>query len=111
VSDATYDPGWLRHRVSVEQAADAADGTGGVTTTWAKLADLWARIKPVSAEERAVAGHMAGVVTHTITLRWRDDISGAARVTYHGRIYRILAVHDPDESGRYLIVNAAEETP
>ncbi len=111
MSDVSYDPGWLRHRVSVEQQADSADGAGGEAVAWSSLADLWARIEPVSAKEEAVAGHIAGVLTHTVTLRWRSDITGAMRVTYHGRTFRILAVYDPDETGRYLVADVAEETP
>jgi SPP1 family predicted phage head-tail adaptor len=110
VSDISYDPGWLRHRVRVEQQIDAADGAGGDTVTWSNFADLWARIEPVTAKEEAVAGHMAGVLTHAITLRWRDDITGTMRVTWHGRAFRILAVYDPNETQRYLVAETAEET-
>ena len=111
MSDVSYDPGWLRHRVSVEQKAATTDGAGGETITWSNLVDLWARIEPVAADEKAVAGHVTGIVTHTITLRWRDDITGAMRMTYHGRTFRILAVYDPDETQRYLVAETAEETP
>ncbi len=110
MSDVTYDPGWLRHRVSLEQRSAAADGAGGEAVTWTKRADLWARVEPVSADERPVAGHVAGIVTHRITLRWRDDVTGLMRVTWHGRIFRVLAVRDPDETQRYLVAAAAEET-
>lgn len=111
MTDVGYDPGWLRHRVSIEQQAATADGAGGETVNWTSLADLWARIEPVSADEQAVAGHMAGILTHRITLRWRDDISGLMRITYHGRTFRILAVRDPDETQRYIVADTAEETP
>jgi SPP1 family predicted phage head-tail adaptor len=110
VSEVSYDPGWLRHRVSVERPTDTGDGAGGEAVTWSTLAELWARIEPVTAKEEAVAGHMAGVLTHTITLRWRDDITGTMRVTWHGRAFRILAVYDPDETQRYLVAETAEET-
>jgi len=111
MSDVAYDPGWLRHRVSVEQQAATPDGAGGEDVTWSTLADLWARIEPVAADEKPVAGHEAGVVTHRVTLRWRDDITGAMRLTYHERTFRILAVYDPDETQRYLVAETAEETP
>ena len=106
-----YDPGWLRHRVTVESAAATADGAGGETVTWTALANLWARLEPTGATEKTVAGHLAGVVTHTITFRWRDDITGEMRVGYRGRTFRILAVYDPDETRRYLVASTAEETP
>jgi SPP1 family predicted phage head-tail adaptor len=108
---ALYDPGWLRHRVTVESAAGAADGAGGEAVTWDTLATLWAHIEPVNAGEKIVAGHLSGVVTHDVTFRWRDDIAGGMRIAYRGRTFRILAVHDPDETRRYLVARATEEAP
>ena len=79
--------------------------------TWDTLATLWARLEPTAANEKIVAGHLTGVVTHTVTFRWRDDIAGGMRVTYRGRTFRILAVEDPDETRRYLVAKTSEEAP
>ncbi len=106
----TYDPGWLAHRVTVESAAGTPDGAGGETVVWDTLATLWARIEPIGAGEKIVAGHLSGVVTHLVTLRWRDDIAGGMRISYRGRTFRILAVNDPDECRRYVVAKAMEET-
>lgn len=111
MSAVLHDPGWLRQRVTIESAAGAADGAGGETVAWDTVATLWARVTPTRAEERIVAGHLTGVVTHLVTLRWRDDIAGGMRVAYHGRVFRILSVHDPDETRRYLVAKCAEESP
>ncbi len=77
-----YDPGWLAHRVTLESADGTSDGAGGETVAWDTLATLWARIEPIGAGERVVAGHLSGVVTHRITFRHRDDIAGGMRVAY-----------------------------
>lgn len=106
-----YDPGWLRHRVTVEAAVATPDGAGGETLAWSTFATLWARIEPAAGNERVVAGHLAGIVTHAVTVRWRDDIDGRMRVVYRGRRFRVLAVHDPDETRRYLTIKAEEERP
>lgn len=111
MSAATFDPGWLRHRVTLESAAGTPDGAGGETLAWDTVATLWAHIEPAGAREEIVGGHLAGVVTHDITFRWRDDIAGGMRVTYRDRVFRLLAVHDPDERRRYLVARAREETP
>jgi SPP1 family predicted phage head-tail adaptor len=105
-----YDPGWLAHRVTVESAAGTPDGAGGETVVWDTLATVWARIEPIGAGEKIVAGHLSGIVTHLVTLRWRDDIAGGMRIAYRGRTSRILAVHDPDECRRYIVAKAMEET-
>jgi SPP1 family predicted phage head-tail adaptor len=111
VSAGAHDPGWLRQRVTVESGAGAPDGAGGETVLWDTLATLWARIDPVAAGEEVVAGHLSGVVTHEVTFRWRGDLAGGMRVAFRGRHFRILAVHDPDETRRYLVAKCREETP
>ena len=70
-----YDPGWLRHRVTIESAAGAPDGAGGETVIWDTLATLWARVEPTGASERIVAGHLSGVVTHDVTIRFFGQAS------------------------------------
>ncbi len=106
-----FDPGSLRHRVVVESAAGAPDGAGGEAVVWDALATVWALVEPVAGGERIVAGHLAGVVTHTVTMRFREDIAGGMRVLYRGRIFRVLVAFDPDETRRYLVAKTEEERP
>ena len=108
---ADHDPGWLRHRVTVESGASASDGAGGETVLWDTLATLWARIEPARADETIVAGHLSGVVTHLVTFRFRADLAGGMRIAFRGRTFRVLAVHDPDESRRYVVAKCTEEAP
>jgi SPP1 family predicted phage head-tail adaptor len=107
---AAFDPGWLRHRVSFAAPAGTPDEAGGESLAFAPVATLWANIAPAGLREEIVADHLAGVVSHLITIRRRDDIAGGMRATYRGRNFRILAVRDPDEAGRYLQCKAEEET-
>jgi SPP1 family predicted phage head-tail adaptor len=108
---ADYDPGWLRHRVVIEAPEETADGAGGATVTWMPLAAVWAAIEPVSAGERITAGRLTGIVTHRVTMRFRDDVTGGMRVIHRGRAYRILVASDPDERRRYLVARTELETP
>lgn len=104
-----YDPGWLRHRVTVESAAGASDGAGGETVVWDTVATVWARVVPTTARETITAGHLTGDVSHTVTMRFRADIAGGMRIVYRGRVLRILAAFDPDETRRYLVAKAQEQ--
>ena len=108
---AGYDPGWLCHRVTVESGASAPDGAGGEIVLWDTLATLWAHVEPVAAGETIVAGHLSGVVTHRVTFRFRHDLAGGMRIAFRGRHFRMLAVHDPDESRRYVVAKCMEEAP
>lgn len=107
---AAFDPGQLRQRVTLAAPVATPDGAGGETVAFADMATVWARIEPVAAAERAVADHLAATVTHRLTLRWRDDVTGGLRATWRGRAFRILFTTDPDESLRFLVADAIEET-
>jgi SPP1 family predicted phage head-tail adaptor len=109
VKAAVHDPGWLRHRVTIEVATGTGDEAGGESRTFATFAAVWARIEPVKADEKTIAAHLAGVVTHRATLRWRDDLTASMRIAYRGRHFRIRTIHDPDESRRYLELGCEEE--
>lgn len=111
MSAVAHDAGRLPHRVVVELAAGSADGAGGETVAWDTLATVWARIEPAAAAEKIVAGHLSGVVSHRITMRYRADIAGGMRIVYRGRIFRLLAVIDPDETRRFIVAKAEEERP
>lgn len=111
MSPRDFGPGRLRHRVVIESAAGAPDGAGGEAVTWDSFATVWARITPISSGEKIVAGHLSGVVTHTVTMRYRDDIAGGMRILYRGRILRLLAVGDPDERRRFIVASAEEQGP
>jgi SPP1 family predicted phage head-tail adaptor len=103
------DPGALRNRVTIEAATPTPDGAGGETVTWSSVATAWAAVDTIGAGEAAVAGHTAGVATHRITMRFRDDLAGGMRVAWRGRTFRVLTASDPDESRRFLVIETLEE--
>ncbi len=108
----TYSPpqiGQLRERLALEKPVSVSDGAGGVTTTWTLTATLWAHMAPSGGNESQIADHLDGVVTHTVTMRYRDDIRNGDRLRLGPRIFRVLAAHDADETGRFLICRVEEE--
>lgn len=105
------DPGAFRHELALEQATLAPDGAGGHAESWAEVATLFARIEPLAAAARFGAGQTLETVTHRVTMRARPDVKSGMRLTRLGRVFAIVTVHDPDESGRYLVCRAREEQP
>ena len=97
-------PGRLNRRLVLEASSTAAGGD----TVWTEVAALRAGIEPAGLDERAEAGHVDGVATHRIVLRRRDGLSSRCRFRLGARLFRVLAVHDPDERGRYLVCLAEE---
>jgi SPP1 family predicted phage head-tail adaptor len=106
-----FDPGLLRQRVQVERPVGTPDEAGGEAIAWEPVATLWARIDPVKAGEQTIAAHLTGLVTHRVTFRFREDLAGGMHVIFRDRHFRVLAVFDPDERGRYVTALADEEKP
>lgn len=102
------DPGSLRAELSLQANTLLPDGMGGHTQDWAEIATVFARIEPVSATSRFGADQTVETVTHRITLRWRNGVAAGMRFVRQGRNFDIVAVHDPDDTGRYIVCRTRE---
>ncbi|HEY4193857.1 MAG TPA: phage head closure protein [Mesorhizobium sp.] len=102
------DPGEFRARLALEACTTEADGLGGFTEIWTQAATLFAKIEPLSAESVFGADQTLETVTHRITLRQRGGVASGMRFTRVDRVFDIVTVHDPDESGRYLVCKVRE---
>ena len=103
------DPGAFRNEMSLQQAALTPDGTGGHGEVWTEIATLFAVIEPITATARFGAAQEHETVTHRITLRFRGDLQSGMRLVKQERVFSVVNVHDPDETGRYLVCRAREE--
>ncbi len=103
------DPGLLKAELVLERMTPAPDGMGGYAEAWSELAVVWGRIEPVSTAQRDFGVRPRPEVTHRIFLRFRDDVENGMRLRRGDRLFAVRAVHDPDESGRYLVCLAVEE--
>jgi SPP1 family predicted phage head-tail adaptor len=103
------DPGRLSTELALEQAALEPDGAGGHSEVWSEVSLVFGLVEPVSAASTFGAGQTLETVTHRVTIRYRPDVRSGMRFRRQARIFAILTVHDPDESGRYLVCRAREE--
>ncbi len=81
-----FDPGWLRHFVTIERDGDA-------------VASVWAQIEPRETEDGR---------KYTVTIRHRHDDFVGTNVLYRGRTFAVKDVRDPDGAERYLVLDASE---
>ena len=103
------DPGQLTTELALEAMHPIADGMGGYRETWVETSTIWGRIEPVSTNQRDFGIRPRPEITHRILVRYRENVSADKRFRKGGRIFTLRSVHDPDESGRYLICLAVEE--
>ena len=108
MSTLFVDPGLLRSELALQAATTAPDGLGGHTESWAEIATVFARIEPVSATSSFGPDQTVETVTHRVTLRWRNGVAAGMRFVRQARIFDIVTVHDPDDTGRYLVCRARE---
>lgn len=104
-----FDAGQLTARLDLEGPVETSDGQGGVTVTHMLEASHWARIEPVAAELAELGHAERQAVTHRIWIRQGGGVAAGKRFRKGARIFRILTVHDPDETGRYLVCRVREE--
>ena len=102
------DPGSLRSELALQANTSVPDGLGGYAESWVEIATVFAKIEPVSATSRFGPDQTMETVTHRITMRWRSGVAAAMRFVRQGRIFDIVTVHDPDDTGRYLVCRAKE---
>lgn len=105
------DPGQMRTELALEACTPTPDGLGGHEQVWSEVASVFGMIEPVSAQSVFGAGQILETVTHRVTMRWRESVASGMRLTKAGRIFDILTVHDPDETGRYLVCRVREDRP
>jgi len=102
------DPGMLNHRLVLEAPVETADGAGGVARSYAAVATVWAALVPASARGTVEAANLGANVTHHIVIRSGPQLSTRHRLRAGARIFRIVALRDPDERGRFVEIDAQE---
>lgn len=103
------DAGRFRTLLSLQKNQPVFDESGGYQEQWSEIATLWGQIEPRQSGSRSFAGHTIPHVSHSITIRYRSDITTPMRFVSAERIFTVLGIHDPDESQRYLICLVREE--
>ena len=94
--------GDLRHRLALEAPLSTADGGGGVSRSWALVAEVWGAIVPAGGTEVAAADGMHGRVSHEIWLRYRTGVLPEMRFKLGSRVFEIRAAIDTGERHRFL---------
>lgn len=72
----------MRHKVTLQSQARVADGGGGFAVTWTDVDDVYASIEPKSGNERFFGDKLESVISHIVTIRFRNDISPKYRIKY-----------------------------
>lgn len=96
----TLDPGQLRHRVELQKKIVAqAAGSGAEQVVWEKVADLWAKVEPISARDFIQGQAVQSQISTRIIIRYRNDVDPTMRILHRGKVYNIRGVLADNQSG------------
>lgn len=94
----------------LERPEAVQDGQGGAVTGFVEVARVWALIEPKVFGEAEKGPGLVSKVTHRVTVRARSDLVAGQRFRKGARMFDILAVRDPDETGRFQVALCREVT-
>lgn len=103
-----HDAGDLSHRFILEAREEEPDGFGGHFTAFRSRGAVWGAPRPLRPRESVRAAQVDEVVDHAITVRFRADIRPGWRLRRGARTFDVVALHDPDERRRYLVLETRE---
>lgn len=101
-------PGWLRHRVTVQEPDLGQAENGEPATGWTDVATLWASVTDVSGREYIAAGGLQNSAKTKILIRYRAGIMPSMRVLHGIDIFTIEAVLGQDKESLILMCTRSE---
>ncbi|MBM6592378.1 phage head closure protein [Microvirga pudoricolor] len=107
----TLSIGARARRFVLELPLESPDGFGGSIRSYAPGPQVWGAVEMLSGRERVRADRPEQTLTHRITLRYRDGVTGAMRLVLGLRRFAIRAASDPDGSRRELVCLVEEMKP
>ncbi|MEQ1964399.1 phage head closure protein [Xenorhabdus khoisanae] len=84
--------GRLRHRITLQSFTQIKLPSGQPMQEWQDVSTVWAEVKFISGRELLTAGAERAETTVRVWLRYRPDVTSAARLVFRGQVYDIQAV-------------------
>jgi SPP1 family predicted phage head-tail adaptor len=84
--------GELSELITLERPVKTTDSAGGEVVEWEEVAEVWARVLPMSAREQAAAPQVIGIGAYTYTIRRFDLIDETWRIKHGERILSVTGI-------------------
>lgn len=103
----------LTRLLAILEPTRTGDGSGGYHEVWTELGRIWAEVLPRSGRERGEVSLPLSQADYRITVRAVAALSPqrprpGQYLEEGSRRFEVLAVHERDADGRYLICFARE---
>lgn len=104
-------PGRMRERVVLQQAAVTVDASGDPAYAWSDVATLWSRVEPSGGGVEVSADRRSAIEAYEVTIRWRTGVSARQRLVWRGRYLQIERVENADERRQRLTLECRDAGP
>lgn len=95
--------------IQVRETSTGADSRGQDTAHFVTVDTVWASIRPLSGREAAIARQIDETASHTIEVRYNDNVTPRARFKFGARYFNIGSVVNVEERGRFMQCSCTEE--
>ncbi|KKB10227.1 hypothetical protein VE26_03125 [Devosia chinhatensis] len=100
--------GTLTDRVQLRRRESLSDGGGGHDRVFVPVTALWARVRSLNGRQGLNADGRAVAISHSVVLRFRDDVSPGDRIVYRGRNLEVVSAADLNGRRAYLSCACSE---
>lgn len=95
---STYSAGELDQRVKFLRETKTDDDMGGSLVTWPEIAEVWAKVRPMSGAEREHSDRLNAEANYLIVIRYRSDITESDVAEWKGVRFNIRFSKDRPRS-------------
>lgn len=100
--------GTLTDRVQLKRRETSSDGVGGHEHLYVPVTNLWARVRSLSGRQGTNADGRVVAISHSVVLRFRNDVSPGDRIVYRGRNLDVVSMADLNGRRAYLSCACSE---
>jgi SPP1 family predicted phage head-tail adaptor len=98
--------GEMTEQIELHSVTSTLDGMGGSTRAWAKYADEWAHIRPLTGVEREGAMRTEGTSKYLVVIRNRTDVKDTDKIVWGSRELNIRFPRARGPRDLYLEIEA-----
>ena len=102
----------LDRRITFQRPTETQCAYGGVATTWADVATVWAAVKfpGVKSGETYIADQQVVMTNTVFIVRYRDNFTAKDRIEFKDEYYDILSIGEFRDRNRYLRIEALKRS-
>lgn len=101
-----FQPGELDQRVKIMRQVLTPDGYGGNAKTWTEIAEVWAKVMPVSGGEVTDYERVNAEARYLFVIRYPQDVIDSDRLDWDGEGYNIRVRKKPKGRDLYMRIEA-----